>query len=125
MHAALGQDTKTTKVATKKSQSLKQQPSQSLECVVILELKVFACSVGEPTEVLFSLYDREKSRSITEEFCVDHTAQVSVYSLRFTCRESQITLMLGGWCNRACRAMLIRLETSRLYSLACLKKILM
>ncbi|GAM22716.1 hypothetical protein SAMD00019534_058910 [Acytostelium subglobosum LB1] len=42
---------------------------------IFLDLKIFMCSVGEPTELYFSLYSKSESKFITEEFQVGLTAQ--------------------------------------------------
>ena len=49
--------------------------------VVFLEMKVLACSVGEPTETFFSLWRKDENRQITDEFQVTLTAQGMPYDV--------------------------------------------
>ncbi|KYQ89326.1 SH3 domain-containing protein [Tieghemostelium lacteum] len=46
------------------------QPNQ-----LFLDLKIFMCSVGEKTELYFSIYNKNEGRFITEEYQVGLTAQ--------------------------------------------------
>lgn len=40
---------------------------------LFVELKIFMCSVGEETELFFSLYKCSEGRSVTEDFAVELT----------------------------------------------------
>eukprot|EP01133_Synstelium_polycarpum_P010994 gene10994-12806_t len=42
---------------------------------IFLDLKIFMCSVGEQTELFFSIYNKTEGRFITEEYQVGLTAQ--------------------------------------------------
>jgi len=47
-----------------------KQPETLLLNHILLDLKIFMCSVGEPTELFFSLYNKSNDKFITEEFKV-------------------------------------------------------
>ena len=48
---------------------------KSANCLVVLDFKLFACSVGETTEVFCSLWRSDTNSFISEDFLVTLTAQ--------------------------------------------------
>eukprot|EP01132_Coremiostelium_polycephalum_P004848 gene4848-6043_t len=78
--------TSVLKSAVRKSISLRRDTSETSSTTsllnnsyqphhIFLDLKIFMCSVGEQTELYFSIYNRTESKFITEEYQVGLTAQ--------------------------------------------------
>ena len=56
----------------KRKEKEKQSDTSS---IILLDLKLFACSVGEPTEAIFSLWSSATNQFVSESFCVKLTVQ--------------------------------------------------
>lgn len=64
-----------TAESKKKGEKHSKRLRSEVDLAVLLEMKLFACSVGEPTEIFFSLWHRETNEFVTEFFYVKLTAQ--------------------------------------------------
>lgn len=62
-------------LANENPQKDKKKKEKDPCSLIFLELKLFACSVGEPTEVFFSVWNRATNSFVSENFYVRLTAQ--------------------------------------------------
>lgn len=62
-------------IANEKPQKENVKKEKDPESLILLELKLFACSVGEPTDVFFSIWNKTNNVFFSENFYVRLTAQ--------------------------------------------------